>query len=339
MSDHKKPIHAGNKGLANLGNTCYMNSALQCLSHLIVFHPNNENFFNECKRANKDSLLYEWFQFQRSMWSNNDKNMINPINLLRRFQKLCLEKDLYFSNFMQNDIDEFLVLFLDLLHQGVSRRVEMSFNDKVEDEADKINLKSNQTWKRFYEKDYSYIVENFYSQLLGITSCTDCEYYTTNHDPIQVLSLEIPSEAESLDCCLSEYMKKYRLDDKNTWQCDACKNHVRPFKQTRLWKTSDVLFILLKRYNRNRKIDKYLEYPLTLDLKDYNINYSKNKSNQYSLNGMAIHSGGLGGGHYYAVCKNYLDEQWYEYNDSHVSRVDKDKLMKYSPYLLVYRRL
>ena len=339
MSEITKSINAGNKGLANLGNTCYMNSALQCLSHLIVFHPNNEKFFNECKRAEKDSLLYEWFQFQRIMWSNNDKNMINPIDLLRRFQKLCLEKDLYFSNFMQNDIDEFLTLFLDLLHQGVGRCVEMSFNTKVIDEADKINLKSNQTWQRFYEKDYSYIVENFYSQLLGITSCTDCEYYTTNHDPIQVLSLEIPSESKSLNCCLNEYMKKYRLDSENTWQCDACKNHVRPFKQTRLWKTSDVLFILLKRYNRNQKIDKYLEYPLTLDLKDYNINYSKNKSNQYSLNGMAIHSGNLGGGHYYAVCKNYLDDHWYEYNDSHVSRVQGDKLMKYSPYLLVYRRI
>jgi len=339
MPENKKTIHAGNKGLANLGNTCYMNSALQCLSHLIVFHPNNEKFFNECKRADKDSLLYEWFQFQRSMWSNENKQMINPINLLRRFQKLCLEKDLYFSNFMQNDIDEFLVLFLDLLHQGVGRRVEMSFNTEVKDEADKINLKSNQTWQRFYEKDYSYIVENFYSQLLGITSCTDCEYYTTNHDPIQVLSLEIPNEALTLDCCLNEYMKKYRLDSENTWKCDACKNQVRPFKQTRLWKTSDVIFILLKRYNRNQKIDKYLEYPLTLDLKDYNINYSKNKSNKYLLNGMAIHSGNLGGGHYYAVCKNYLDEQWYEYNDSHVSRVQGNKLMKYSPYLLVYRRL
>ena len=339
MPERTKPINAGNKGLANLGNTCYMNSALQCLSHLIVFHPNNENFFNECKRANKDSLLYEWFQFQRTMWSNENKNMINPINLLKRFQKICLEKDLYFSNFNQNDIDEFLTLFLDLLHQGVSRRVEMTFSDKVEDEADKINLKSNQTWQRFYEKDYSYIVENFYSQLLGITSCTNCEYYTTNHDPIQVLSLEIPKNSHSLDCCLTRYMEKYRLDDNNLWQCDACKNHVRPFKQTRLWKTSDILFILLKRYDQNQKIDKYLNYPLTLDLKDYNINYNKNKSNQYTLNGMAIHSGSLNGGHYYAVCKNYLDDKWYEYNDSHVLRVQNDKLMKYLPYLLVYKRL
>jgi len=332
-------INAGNKGLVNLGNTCYMNSALQTLSHLITFHPNNEKFFNECRRSKKDSLMYEWFQFQRGMWNNDTNELQNPLKLLQVFQRLCLKNDLYFSNFSQNDVDEFLVLFLDLLHKGVSREVSMNFSDKIEDEADKVNFKSNQTWKQFYEKDYSYIVDNFYSQLLGITSCTNCEYYTTNHDPIQVVSLEVPDNSKSLTCCLDAYMKKIQLDDDNMWTCDKCSHLVKPYKQTRLWKTSDVLFILVKRYKNNRKIDKYLEYPLLLNCKDYNINYCSDKKNEYSLQGMAIHSGGLGGGHYYAVCKNFLDDMWYEYNDSNVSRVSQDKVSKYSPYLFVYKRL
>ena len=332
-------IYAGNKGLVNLGNTCYMNSALQCLSHLLTFHPNNEHFFNACKRADEDSLIYEWFQFQRKMWKNESSGDHNPIKLLQQFQRLCIQNDLYFSNFSQNDVDEFLTLFLDLLHQGIKKEVTMSFSTNVEDEADKINLKSNETWKRFYEKDYSYIVENFYSQLLSITSCSNCDYYTTNHDPIQVISLEIPNSAISLECCFTEYMKKLRLDHDNMWTCDQCNEKVRPYKQTRLWKTSDVLFILVKRYHKNRKINKFLQYPFVLNLTDYNINYSNDKKNEYSLQSMAIHSGGLGGGHYFAICKNYLDNSWYEYNDSNVSKITENKVLDYSPYLFVYKRL
>ena len=192
-------LNAGNKGLINLGNTCYMNSALQCLSHLKIFHYSDEKFFNECKRSNETSLIYEWFQFQKEMWNNNNNKAFNPINILKRFRELCNKYNLYFQSFSQNDIDEFLYIFLDLLHKGINREVKMTFNKEINDEADRINVKSNELWVKFYEKDYSYIVENFYSQLLEITSCSNCGYYTTNHDPIQVLSLEI-NNIKSSNC-------------------------------------------------------------------------------------------------------------------------------------------
>ena len=333
-----KSINAGNKGLMNLGNTCYMNSALQCLSHLLTFHPNNKKYFNQCKNL-KPCLMKEWFEFQRGIWSNDDGNVRNPMSLLRCFQVKCRENKYSFNNFDQNDVDEFLTLFLDLLHQSIKRRVKISYDSEVHDEGDKIVLKSLDEWKRFYENDYSYIVENFYSQLLSLTTCPKCEYYTSNHDPIQVISLEIPSYASSLKDCFKEYTKKVKLDEENLWRCDKCNSEVQSDKKILLWRTSDIIIILLKRYKGNTKIDTYIEYPLTLSLNKYNMNYGTTRKNSYTLQSFVVHQGSLGGGHYFAVCKNQLDNLWRQYNDSHVSVVKKEDLQKYTPYLFFYKRL
>ena len=51
-----------------------------------------------------------------------------------------------------------------------------------------------------------------------------------------------------------------------------------------------------------------------------------------------MHDGSLGGGHYYAICKNYLDDHWYQYNDTHVTQLDEDDILDYAPYLFFYKR-
>jgi len=333
-------INSGNKGLINLGNTCYMNSVLQCLSHLLIFHPKNENFHNVCKKLNS-GLMYEWFQFQRKMWSNENNNNINPIDILRTFKYSCEEKDLYFENFDQNDVDEFLTLFLDLIHGDIKKSVNFSLKSKnIDKDTSEVVVKGFETWKKFYKDDYSYIVENFYSQLLTLNICPECYYFTSNHDPIQVLSLEITSDCETIYDCFDNYTKKEVLDEKNKWKCDNCSLKVCSHKKTMLFKTSDVLIILLKRYGSNlRKNNKFIKYPLSLDLEKYNKNYGTNKSNIYALNRLCIHGGSLGGGHYYAVSRNCLDINWYEYNDSSVKKINTRGVLKYTPYLFFYKRI
>jgi ubiquitin C-terminal hydrolase len=273
------------------------------------------------------------------MWSNEGSNIISPIELLKCFQRECIKSEYYFSNFSQNDVDEFLTLFLDLLHKSISRKVKITYNKTVMDEGDKIIVKSLDTWKRFYENDYSYIVENFHSQLLSLTTCPMCEYYTSNHDPIQVISLEIPENGESFKDCFKKYTDRFVLDDDNLWECDRCKEKVKSEKKLMLWKTSDILIILLKRYKNGQKNNKYIEYPLILSLNKFNMNYGTKKKNSYSLQSFAVHDGGLGGGHYYAICKNPLDKKWREYNDSNVTLIDNDDVKGYVPYLFFYKRL
>lgn len=329
-------ITSGNKGLGNLGNTCYMNSALQCLSHLLEFHPKNQSYLGE--NRNNSDIYNEWLQLQIELWSNDDTQVIIPKRFLQMFMSECRRKDIFFYNFQQNDTEEFINIFMQMLHTSIKKDFELKIQGNPKSQLDKLAIKSFQSWSNFFKNDYSYIIKKFYSQLLSITSCTECNYVSTTFDPCMILSLEIPKEAETIYECIDSYTKRDTLDTENCWKCDKCKKLVSPERQLMLWKTSDVLIIQLKRYTKRSKNDNFIEFPINLDLSSYSINYNKQGSN-YRLSGISIQSGSLGGGHYYAMCRNELDGLWREYNDTNVRIVSDSELLKQKPYCLFYRRL
>lgn len=57
----------------------------------------------------------------------------------------------------------------------------------------------------------------------------------------------------------------------------------------------------------------------------------------YDLYAVSNHYGGYGGGHYTAYCRS-SDDAWHCYDDSHVSRVDADRVQSPAAYVLFYRR-
>jgi ubiquitin carboxyl-terminal hydrolase 8 len=326
---------AGNKGLANLGNTCYMNSAIQCLSHLLEFHPKNDDFIQHLNQS--DELYRSWYNTQIHLWSTLGENIVVPTTFLKKFMSCCNQKDISFHNFNQNDTEEFINIFMNLLHESVKVRADISVEGTPTNQIERLQVKSVKSWSDFFKNDYSYIIQKFYSQQLTITSCSKCDYYTVNFEPFMVLSLEIPDHNSTLYDCFSSYTSKTTLDADNLWTCDKCKQKVSPDKKIKLWKTSNVIIILLKRYSNRSKKDNFVEYPLQLDLDDYLVDYEK-KGKTYSLSGICIQSGSLGGGHYYAMCKNELDGKWRQYNDTNVSDVAESELLRQNPYCLFYRR-
>ena len=139
---------------------------------------------------------------------------------------------------------------------------------------------------------------------------------------------------------MDNYVNLDKLDDNNKWKCDKCKKDVNPEKKNVFWNLSDILIIQLKRYridgNRIIKINNHIDFPESLCMNKYNMNYYDN-SNNYKLTSFSVQSGGMNFGHYYAVCKE--NDKWICYNDTNIQEIDKNNALALSPYCLFYKRI
>ncbi|CAK7562257.1 MAG: hypothetical protein SEPTF4163_000092 [Sporothrix epigloea] len=148
----------------------------------------------------------------------------------------------------------------------------------------------------------------------------------------------------TLDECLDEFEREEILSENDMWYCPRCKEHRRASKKFDLWKTPDILVVHLKRFSssgwRRDKLDMRVDFPVeSLDITKRVLDRQSGKEEVYDLIGVDDHWGGLGGGHYTAFAKNFIDHQWYEYNDSSVSKVsDPARVVSAAAYLLFYRR-
>ncbi|KAK4156700.1 ubiquitin carboxyl-terminal hydrolase [Chaetomidium leptoderma] len=148
----------------------------------------------------------------------------------------------------------------------------------------------------------------------------------------------------ALDDCLDEFEKEEILSEQDTWYCPRCKEHRRASKKFDLWKTPDILVVHLKRFSssgwRRDKLDILVDFPVeNLDLTKRVIDKEDGKQEVYDLIAVDDHWGGLGGGHYTAFARNFVDGEWYEYNDASVTKQkDMARVVTSAAYLLFYRR-
>ncbi|UKZ80751.1 hypothetical protein TrVFT333_008515 [Trichoderma virens FT-333] len=152
------------------------------------------------------------------------------------------------------------------------------------------------------------------------------------------------SRGITLEECLDEFERAEVLSEQDMWYCPRCKEHRRASKKFDLWKSPDYLICHLKRFSssgwRRDKLDVLVDFPIEgLDLSSRVIQKEDGKEEIYDLIAVDDHYGGLGGGHYTAYAKNFVDGRWYNYNDSSVSAVsDPSSVVTSAAYLLFYRR-
>ena len=143
-----------------------------------------------------------------------------------------------------------------------------------------------------------------------------------------------------LEKLISEFSKEEKLDRDNLYKCEKCQQESEANKKIEIYHVPKILIIHLKRFNNNKKINTFIEYPLT----DLDINpfiQSNDKISKYDLFGVINHFGSLEYGHYTSYCFNYHDNIWYEYNDRIVNKIPKEKeqdiIVNKNGYILFYR--
>ncbi|KAF2634783.1 UCH-domain-containing protein [Massarina eburnea CBS 473.64] len=147
----------------------------------------------------------------------------------------------------------------------------------------------------------------------------------------------------TLDECFAETSKREVLSEDNAWYCNRCKELRRATKTLEIWTAPDILVVHLKRFSSQRafrdKVDALVDFPVQgLDLTG-KVGLPEDKDLVYDLFAVDNHYGGLGGGHYTAYAKNMFDQQWYEYNDSSVTKCSNpERVVTTAAYLLFYRR-
>lgn len=346
-SKHDKAVPMGVIGLKNIGNTCYINSSLQCLSATI---PLTDYFLGYDYRSevNKDNVLgtggklvEAYAELMKTMWMGN-RSVVDTSGFKEQLSTFAPQ----FSGHHQHDSQELLSYLLDGIHEDLNRVktrpfVEDKDCDGTRDEQDAIDA-----WKNYLKRNKSLVVDLFQGQLRNTCKCLICNHMNIRFEPFMYLSLPINDRCTSLDDCIDLYVEQETLKGTDQWYCENCKMHVDATKKTDLWILPPILIVHLKRFKYDdygkagSKNDQPISYAVSQwDLK-HHVKNEKGIYPIYDLYAVSNHMGGLGGGHYKAATLNRFDDLWYEFNDSEYVTIPESAHEKYarSAYVLFYNR-
>lgn len=322
-------------GLGNLGNTCYMNSVLQCL-YYIKF---KEKLMKDIYQGNLIEILQNLFrQLDGGYRLDNLKTFVyratkdlrkNELIIIKeneleyhtmpssqrsqRYNTAIYPKDLKnfidrkinkFNGYETHDCADFLVNMLDLLKKETNLvnlfLIEMKIVSQI-----------------------SHFKESYETSCLGLNKRKIKTSSNTLEDCDKSFFLDIPLKSfkSDLKSCILEYMKPKQLSGN---------------VQGQEWKSflnlPDILVINLRRINKNYYNSNFIEYQEEIDLSEliepkgntisnYQINGYKNFKTQkynYKLKAFIVHLGHPLGGHKIAICYDEKDYNWYSFDDHNV---------------------
>jgi len=343
-------------GLNNIGQNCYMNSTLQCLSNTNKL---TEYFLTKYNQSRNKKMSNAYYKLLLNLWDINKNNKsYSPY----AFKEILSKENPLFAGIAANDSKDLINFLIERFHQELSEIKANNNNNNnnyinIKDQSNE-QLMLNSFIKEFKEKFNSPISDLFYGMIETRSQCQGCQIIKYN---FQVYSfLDFPLQQVNQFCynngkrplfnndgtnpdvnlyeCFDYYQKIDLMNGENQMYCNFCNKLCDSLYSTSIYSSPLILIINLNR-GRGAIYECQVNFPEQLIL--YNYVVLKDGYTAYQLYAVICHLGSSSmSGHFVAYCRNRIDNKWYLYNDGMVSLCSKPRQYQDGmPYLLFYRAL
>ncbi|XP_069085172.1 ubiquitin carboxyl-terminal hydrolase 15 isoform X3 [Pleurodeles waltl] len=184
-------------GLSNLGNTCFMNSAIQCLSNTppLTEYFLNDKYQDELNFDNplgmRGEIAKAYAEHIKQMWSGK-YSYVTPKAFKTQVGRFAPQ----FSGYQQQDCQELLAFLLDGLHEDLNRIRKKPYIQLKDAEGRPDKIVAEESWENHIKRNDSIIVDIFHGLFKSTLVCPECAKISVTFDPFCYLTLPLPMKKE-----------------------------------------------------------------------------------------------------------------------------------------------
>ena len=349
-------------GLMNVGQSCYMNATIECLSNIkslsnyLLERYNTYDIDSQPLCVSFSSLLYDLL--------HTKEKYIEP----SLFKKIIGRLNPLFEGNHAADAKDLIFFIIETLHKEL---LPPSQNDNVAqidyNQQEMISQDDQQMLNAFlneYSMKQTVVSKIFYGINRSKMYCFGCQKVKFSYQIFNILIFPLKKVKEykrkkvgffgsfsSLDLNLYDAFEceqeEEKLEGENMIYCNRCQKLSPGNTKQDIYGMPNILIIVLNRGKNNADFNEEFRFDPTLDFSNTNIIINQNSFKKFYLCGIITHLGGSGSdGHFIAYSRNNPNDNFMCYNDASATlvsikdameaRISSNDIEKKTPYILLY---